>query len=59
MKWILLFVAVFPGSVAVFVAMPRPALLWVANAVGVFGGGIAPASEPTSAPQGPARTACR
>ena len=41
MKWILLSVAVFLGSVAVFVAMPRSALLWVANSLPVFGDGVA------------------
>ena len=51
MKWVLLFVAVFIGSIAVFVAIPRPAFLWVANSVGVFSGGVSPASDATSAPQ--------
>ena len=51
MKWLLLFVAVLLGSIAVFVAIPRPALLWVATSVGVFGVDVSPARAPTSAPQ--------
>ena len=51
MKWMLLFVGLFIGSIAVFVAIPRPALLWVANSVGVFGGDDSPASGATSVSQ--------
>ena len=38
MKWFLLSVAVFLVAIVVFVAIPRPALLWVANSVDVFSG---------------------
>ena len=48
MKWMLLFVGVFIGSIAVFVAIPRPALLWVAHSVGVFGGDVSPARGATT-----------
>ena len=54
MKWVLLSVAVFLGSVAVFVAMPRSALLWVANSLPVFGDGVAHVGGSTSRPQGSA-----
>ena len=55
MKWVLLSVAVFLGSIVVFVAIPRPALLRVANSLGVFGGGIVQVAAPTGSPQGAAR----
>ena len=55
MKWVLLSVAVFLGSIVVFVAITRPALLWVANSLGVFGGGIVQVAAPTGSPQGAAR----
>ena len=54
MKWFLLSVAVFLGSIVVFVAIPRPALLWVANSLDVFSG-IAHVADPTGSPQGAAR----
>ena len=54
-KWVLLSVAVFLGSIVVFVAIPRPALLRVANSLGVFGGGIVQVAAPTGSPQGAAR----
>ena len=55
MKWFLLSVAVFLGSIVVFVAIPRPALLLVANSLGVFDGGIVQVADPTGNPQGAAR----
>ena len=55
MKWVLLSVAVFLGSIVVFVAIPRPALLRVANSLRVFGGGIVQVAAPTGSPQGAAR----
>ena len=45
MEWILLFVAVFQGSITAFVAIPRSALLRVADPLG---GGIAQVGDPTS-----------
>ena len=55
MKWVLLSVAVFLGSIVVFVAIPRPALLWIANSVGVFGGGLVQVADPTRSLQGAVR----
>ena len=54
MKWVLLSVAVFIGSIAVFIAIPRPALVWMANSVGVFVGEASPGSDSTSGSQRPA-----
>ena len=51
MKWVVVWVAVFLGSVVVFVAIPTPALYWVANrnSLDVFGDGSAqPAGDPRS-----------
>ena len=48
MKWVVVWVAVFLGSVAVFVAIPTPALYWVANFLDVFGDGSAQVGDPTS-----------
>ena len=55
MKWFLLSVAVFLGPIAVFFAIPRPALLWVATSLGVFGGGTVQVADPTGTPQRAAR----
>ena len=54
MKWVVMWVAVFIGSVVVFVAIPRSALLWVVNSLDIFGDGIAQVSDRTNAPVGPA-----
>ena len=54
MKWVVMWFAVFIGSVVVFVAIPRSALLWVANSLDIFGDGIAQVSDRTSAPVGSA-----
>lgn len=48
MKWVVIWVAVFFGSVVVFVAMPKSALHWVANRLDFFGDGIARRKPPPS-----------
>ena len=48
MKWVVVWVAVFLGSVVVFVAIPTPALYWVASSLDVFGDGRAKVGDPTS-----------
>ena len=50
MKWIGVWVAVFLASLVVFVAIPRPALLWVVNSLDVSGGGIGRVKNRTSSP---------
>ena len=46
MKWVVVWVAVFLGSVVVFVAIPRPVLLWMADSLDIFADDIAPVREP-------------
>ena len=53
MRWIVVWVAVFFASVSAFVAMPRPALLWVANSLDVFGDAIGHVALRTSRPVEP------
>ena len=50
MKWIGVWVAVFLASLVVFIAIPRPALLWVVNSLDVSGGGIGRVKNRTSSP---------
>ena len=58
MRWVLMFVGVFLGALILFVAMPRPALLWVVNTLDVFGGGTtARVGAPASTAQVSARDA--
>ena len=54
MKWIVIWVAVFLGSVVVFVAIPGPVLNWLANFLDVSGDGIAEVDDPTRARAEPA-----
>ena len=58
MKWVVVWVAVFLGSVVVFVAIPTPALYWVANFLDVFGDGSAP-TKTKAAPPAPLLTASK
>ena len=53
MKWIVVWVAVFLALVVVFVAIPRPALLWVVNSLDVFGDGIGHVKNRTNSPVEP------
>ena len=53
MKWIVVWVAVFLASVVVFVAIPRPALLWVVNSLDVIGDGIGHVNNRTNSPVEP------
>ena len=53
MKWVVVWGAVFLGSVVVFVAIPRPALLWMADFLALVGDDIARVRGPTSDPAGP------
>ena len=53
MKWIVVWVAVFLALVVVFVAIPRPALLWVVNSLDVFGDGIGHVKIRTNSPVEP------
>ena len=53
MKWIVMWVGVFLASVVLFVAIPRPALLWVVNSLDVFGDGIGHVNNRTSSPAEP------
>ena len=53
MKWVVVWGAVFLGSVVVFVAIPRPALLWMADLLALVGDDIARVRGPTSDPAGP------
>ena len=49
----MVWVAVFLASVLVFVAMPRPALLWVASSLDVFGDAIGHVTNRTNPPVEP------
>ena len=53
MKWAVVWVAVFLGSVVVFAAIPRPALLWMADFLVLSGDDIAQVRGPTSDSAGP------
>ena len=53
MKWIVVWIAVFLALVVVFVAIPRPALLWVVNSLDVFGDGIGHVKNRTNSPVEP------
>ena len=53
MKWTGVWVAVFLASLVVFVAIQRPALLWVVNSLDVVGGGIGRVENRTSSPVEP------
>ena len=57
MRWVLMFFGVFLGALILFVAVPRPALLWVAKSVDVFGGGTTRGRALARAPQVSARDA--
>ena len=54
MRWVAVWAAVFFAAVSVFVAMPRPALLWVANSLDVFGDVIVHVANRTNRPVEPA-----
>ena len=54
MRWVAVWAAVFFAAVSVFVAMPRPALLWVANSLDVFGDAVAHVENGTNRPVEPA-----
>ena len=50
MKWIVVWIVTFLASVMVFVAMPRPALLWVVHSLDVFGDAIGHVGSRTGSP---------
>ena len=54
MKWIVVWVVVFLASVVVFVAIPRPALLWVVDSLDVFGDDISHVAYRNNGPIEPA-----
>ena len=62
MKWILIWIGVFTSAATVFVVIPQPTLLSLANPIDALGPalqrimqGLAPASEPVTEPARPAQ----
>jgi len=53
MKWIVVWVAVFLASVMVFVAMPRPTLLWVVHSLDISDDAIGHVTNRTNRPVEP------
>ena len=51
MRWVLTFFGVFLGALILFVATPRPALLWVVSSLDAFRGGTARVGAPASTAQ--------
>ena len=53
MKWIVVWVAIFLGSLVVFVGIPRPALLWIASSLDASGDDMGHVKNRTGSPAEP------